>query len=497
MAYRIALLVMVLVAGAPPPLIAQLRSEVVVANLRNPVAVVADPTDRAVLIIIEQGGLVRVARDGVLLDEPFLDLRDEISTGGERGLLGFVFAPDHATSRRVFVNFTNREGHTVIARFVRRAERPTTADPASRFDLQWPDGRRYIEQPFSNHNGGHLAFGPDGYLYAGLGDGGSGGDPLNFAQRPDSLLGKMLRLDVTVPDDDARGYRIPQDNPFLDGEPVSAPSEIWAFGLRNPWRYTFDDWTRGGTSALVIGDVGQNAREEINFEPSGRGGRNYGWRLREGGREHDSRTPAAFLPLQEPVHDYDRTVGASITGGVIYRGLALDPTFNGRYFYADFVSGRLFSIGLHLNDAGEAAADEEREHTDALGGRDALGMISSFGQDQDGEMLVVNYAAGRILRIAPDHEVVPMAPELSADVDGRHVSLMWTRPHGAATVAYRVERVRNGLAIDHQVVERAAAALDWQPGDCLRVRAQGAAGWYGPASAAVCAPAQSPAGFRK
>ena len=267
MARRIDLFTLVLIAGLASSVTAQIRGDVVVSGLRTPVAAVADPTDRSVFFVVEQGGLIRVVRDGALLVEPFLDLRNDISTGGERGLLGLALSPDYAQSRRAYVNFTNRNGDTVVARFVRDANNRLIATRASRFDLQWPDGRRIIEQPFANHNGGHLAFGPEGYLYIGLGDGGSSGDPMNFAQNPDVLLGKMLRIDVNVPDDDARGYRVPADNPFVDGSPIRALGEIWAFGLRNPWRYSFDDWTRGGTAALVIGDVGQNAREEINFEP--------------------------------------------------------------------------------------------------------------------------------------------------------------------------------------------------------------------------------------
>jgi glucose/arabinose dehydrogenase len=374
----------------------QLRSEVIATGLRNPVGVVADPTDANVLFVIEQNGLIRVVRDGRVLAEPFLDLRNEISAGGERGLLGLAFSPE-PESRRFFVNFTNRNGDTVVARFRRSAGDPLAADMRSRRDLLWPDGRRYIAQPFSNHNGGHLAFGPDGYLYIGMGDGGSGGDPFNNAQNPQTLLGKMLRLDVAVDDEDPRGYRVPEDNPFVDGEPVRALHEIWAFGLRNPWKYTFDPVT----GAMVIADVGQNAREEINFEPRGAGGRNYGWRLREGRRPNDGRTPPAYAPLTEPIHDYDRSLGASITGGFIYRGAALDPMYNGRYFYADFVEGRVFSIGLHLDEAGEATADDEREHTSALGGGQALGLISAFGVDANAELLIVNWSAGTILRIVP------------------------------------------------------------------------------------------------
>ncbi len=380
---------------------AQLRSESIVAGLRFPVGVVVDPVDHSRLFVIEQAGLIRVVIDGRIVERPFLDLRGEIASGGERGLLGLAFSPD-AESRRFFVNFTNRNGDTVVARFRRQADDLLVTDVETRFDLRWPDGRRYIEQPFSNHNGGHLVFGPDGYLYIGMGDGGSGGDPFNNAQNPESLLGKMLRIDVNVDDADSRGYRIPEDNPFVAGNPIFALPEIWAFGLRNPWQFSFDDMTRGGVGALVIADVGQDVREEIDFEPRGAGGRNYGWRLREGTRPYDGRRPPAFEPLSEPIYDYGRDVGASITGGFIYRGTKLDPSYRGRYFFADFVDGRVFSLGLRLDEAGEAAATDVFEHTNSLGGRAALGAISAFGVDGDGELLIVSYSAGRVLRIRPE-----------------------------------------------------------------------------------------------
>jgi glucose/arabinose dehydrogenase len=388
-----------LLLGAPVDAAAQMRAQVVATGFVNPVAFVVDPVDHSTFYVVEQRGTIRVVRDQVVVAAPFLDLRGQISTGGERGLLGLAFPPDAAASRRFFVNFTNPNGDTVVARFTRRAD--GGVDVSSRFDLMWPDGRRFVAQPFANHNGGHLAFGPDGYLYIGLGDGGSGGDPLNQAQDPDSLLGKMLRIDVSVADGDARGYRVPDDNPFVDRQPIAALSEIWSFGLRNPWRYSFDDWTRGGTGALVIADVGQSAHEEVNWEPAGAGGRNYGWRLREGRSAYDARTPAAFQPLTEPIHDYPRSDGMSITGGYVYRGAALDPMFNGRYFFADYVDGRVYTIGINLDARQEARAVDLLEITELLGGSDVIGMISSFGVDAEAELYLVSYSRGRILKIVP------------------------------------------------------------------------------------------------
>lgn len=378
---------------------AQLRTQVIATGLTNPVAFVVDPVDPSTFFVVEQRGTIRTVRNGTVSSTFFLDIRTQISAGGERGLLGLAFAPDAATSRRFYVNFTNPDGHTVIARYTRTTQ--GAVDTNSRFDLVWPDGRRFIEQPFSNHNGGHLAFGPDGYLYVGMGDGGSGGDPMNFAQNPNSLLGKMLRIDVSVPDADTRGYRVPDDNPFVDRQPIAALTEIWAFGLRNPWRYNFDDWTRGGTGALVIADVGQTAREEVNWEPAGAGGRNYGWRLREGRGAYDNRTAAAYQPLTEPIHDYPRSDGMSITGGFVYRGSALDPMFNGRYFFADYVAGRVYTIGVSLDARQEATAVDLLELTTILGGTAELGLISSFGVDAAGELYLVSYSRGRILKILP------------------------------------------------------------------------------------------------
>lgn len=385
----------------PAAAMAQLRTQVVATGLSNPVAFVVDPGDPSTFYVVEQRGTIRTVRNNAVSAAFALDLRTQISAGGERGLLGLAFPPDAAESRRAFVNFTNPDGHTVVARYTRDAQGRFEA--ASRFDLLWPDGRRFIEQPFSNHNGGHLAFGPDGYLYIGLGDGGSGGDPLNHAQDPNQLLGKMLRLDVRVPGSDLRGYRVPDDNPFVDRRPIAALGEIWAFGLRNPWRYSFDDWTRGGTGALVIADVGQNAREEVNWEPRGAGGRNYGWRIREGRAAYDARTPAAFQPLTEPIHDYPRSDGMSIIGGFVYRGAALPQMFNGRYFFADYVEGRLYTIGVSLNESQEATMADLLELTTTLGGSAELGLISSFGVDADGEIYLVSYSRGRILKIIPQN----------------------------------------------------------------------------------------------
>ncbi len=380
-----------------------LRLELVASGFTSAVALVEDPVVPGAFLVVTQDGVVHVTFGGVTRETPFLDLRDTISRGGERGLLGLAFPPDAAESGRVFVNFTNRAGHTVIARFERSPDDPLVADPDSRFDLQWPDGQRFIEQPYANHNGGHLAFGPDGCLYIGMGDGGSGNDPQNRAQSPDTLLGKMLRLDVNRPADDTRGYVVPPDNPFAGWEGVRG--EIWAFGYRNPWRYSFDDFGPAATNALVVGDVGQGAREEIDYEPSGAAGRNYGWPHREGSIATPGVPPGPidFGPLVEPLVDYGRGRGQAVTGGFVYRGSALPSRYQGRYFFGDYGSGRVWSLGLAVDaDTGEAMVVDETEHTDELGGPSRG--LASFARDLAGEIYLVTQG-GEIHRVVSDEPV--------------------------------------------------------------------------------------------
>src|SRR5207237_6299156 len=268
-------------ATVPPQI---LRLVAYASGFTQPVGIVQDPTDSSVQFVIEQGGRIRTVVDGVVQATDFLTLSSSIVSGGEQGLLGLAFPPDAATSRRFYVNFTTNgpSGATVIARF-RRSANPRIADAASRFDLQWSTDPqfgdlRYIPQPFAKHNGGCLQFGPDRDLYIGMGDGGSGNDPDNNAQKASSLLGKMLRIDVSG--NDPKGFIVPPDNPFKNT--AGFRPEIWDVGVRNPWRFSFDDDALGGSGALIIGDVGQNRFEEIDYEPRNRGGRNYGWRIKEG-----------------------------------------------------------------------------------------------------------------------------------------------------------------------------------------------------------------------
>lgn len=383
----------------------QLKVETYVTGLSLPVHMVQDPTMPNVQYVLQQRGRIRIIQNGNLLGTDFLDLTGIVSTSGsERGLLGMAFDPNYATNRRFYVNFTNTSGHTVIARFKRSESDPLRADPNSRFDFLFGNNR-FIIQDFSNHNGGTLMFGPDGYLYIGMGDGGSGGDPNNRAQNPNSWLGKMLRIDVNVPDTDNVGFRVPSDNPFLDGDPIQALGEIWAFGLRNPWKFSFDNPQMAGTGALVIADVGQNSWEEINYEPANRGGRNYGWSIREGLHPFNTQRQPAYTPLTDPIWEYGRGIGASITGGYVYRGTMLGCEFFGRYFYGDFVSRRLFSIGLAIDpNTGEATVTNEIEHTNDVGGTGFVGNLSSFGVDANGELYLVDYN-GTIRRLLPENAI--------------------------------------------------------------------------------------------
>jgi glucose/arabinose dehydrogenase len=397
-ARRAAVLAFVVLAAYVIATIAQgtIRTRVYASGLVNPLAFVQDPLDRTVQFVVEQAGRIRVVRSGTVLAVDLLDLRTAVLAGGERGLLGLACAADG----RLYVNFTNRSGDTVVARFLRSSADPLVANPGSRFDLRWggANGTAVIAQPFANHNGGNLVFGPDGFLYIGLGDGGSGDDPDHRAQNPSQLLGKMLRIDVNVPESHATGYQIPSDNPFVSS-PLGARPEIWAFGLRNPWRYSFDDPSRGGTGALLIGDVGQNQFEEVDYEPRGRGGRNYGWRNREGVHENVTTRPPAYLPLVDPIFEYGRSLGQSITGGIVYRGRSLGAAYAGRYFFADYVQGRVWSIGLSVDSQGEARASGLLEHTAEFGGSSQLGNVSSFGVDADGELYIVSISRGTVLAV--------------------------------------------------------------------------------------------------
>jgi glucose/arabinose dehydrogenase len=377
------------------PVVAQVRGQNYVSGLTQPLGFVQDPSAAGVQFAVEQGGVIRVIQNGSLLPTPFLDLSGAIATGGERGLLGLAFPPDPGDSR-FFVAFVNTEGHLVVARF-RRTGDPHVGNPATRFDLQWSAGQRFISHPNELHYGGNLVF-AGGNLFIGTGDGGDPRDASNQAQNPLSLLGKLLRVNVNVDDSDEEGLDIPPDNPFAGGG--GAP-EVWSIGWRNPWRFSVDDPARGGTGALIIADVGEDRFEEINYEPAGQSRRNYGWRNREGAHDHETSLPPAYEPLIDPIFEYDHSLGRSITGGYVYRGTNI-PSLRGRYVFGDFVRGRVLSLALSVDPrSGEATASDLRDHTDAISAGAAIGHISSFGVDADGELYVVNRGLGTIVALRP------------------------------------------------------------------------------------------------
>jgi glucose/arabinose dehydrogenase len=361
---------------APPvPGTPQLTSVRVAGGLSAPVDVQSVPGDRSRLFVVEQAGRIRIVRSGAVLPAPFLDIVDRVGSGGERGLLGLAFHPAYAQNGRFFVNYTDRSGHTHIAEF-RASPGTDAAEPASERLIL------FVTQPFPNHNGGGLAFGNDGMLYIALGDGGSGGDPLGNGQSLLTHLGKILRIDV----DRGAPFAVPPDNPLV-GNAAAIPA-IWAYGLRNPWRFGFDR----ATGDLYIGDVGQNALEEVDVGlASRRGGENYGWSIMEGSRcfRPSSVCPTAGLTL--PVVEYGRGDGCSITGGVVYRGCRM-PGYHGTYFYGDYCTGMIRSFRL-VN--GQAL--DQRDWTAALGR--GIGNISSFGVDADGEVHIVDYD-GEVYRVA-------------------------------------------------------------------------------------------------
>ena len=279
------------------------------------------------IFIVEQSGRIRVSSDGTLRQVPLLDIGTRISCCGERGLLSVAFPPGFGSKRHFYVDYTHTSGNTVVSRFRMGAD-PDVADPSSEQILLT------IQQPYANHNGGQLAFGPDGYLYVGMGDGGSGGDPQNNAQNPASLLGKILRIDV---ESGAFPYAVPASNPFVTA--AGYRPEIWALGLRNPWRSSFDR----RTGDLYIADVGQNLYEEIDFQPAGgTGGENYGWRIQEGAHCYNP-NPCDRTGLIQPVFEYDHSQGCSVAGGFVYRG-AIYPRMQGVSFFSDYCSGRVWGL---------------------------------------------------------------------------------------------------------------------------------------------------------
>ena len=340
-----------------------------------PLYVAEVPGSPGSLVVIEQQGVLRLVEDGSVRASPFLDLTDRVgSASSEQGLLGLAFHPGFSGNGVAIVGYTDLAGDSVVSRLRMLAD-GSGLDPASEEVLL------QVDQPFANHNGGHLLYGPDGYLYLGFGDGGLAGDPNLNGQNKGSLLGDLLRIDVG----ESGPYAIPPDNPYADGGPGGERPEVWASGLRNPWRFHFDR----ATGDLWIADVGQNLYEEVNVQPAGVGGLNYGWNLYEGSHHFPSLAPAAVPApgFTFPVAEYDHNEGrCSVTGGPVYRGAAL-PGLVGSTLYADYCSGTVW----RLDGAGaEPAVLLETGFP-----------VSSFGEDAAGEVYVLDYAGGRLFRLAP------------------------------------------------------------------------------------------------
>jgi glucose/arabinose dehydrogenase len=337
-----------------------------------PLAVVDAGDGSGRLFVAEQDGRIRVVRDGRLVDEPILDISGRITAGGERGLLGLVFHPDFPDDPRLFVNYTDPNGDTVVSSF-------PVPDGGDRADEAAERILMTIDQPFANHNGGAVEFGPDGMLYVATGDGGSGGDPHGNGQRLDTHLGKILRIDVDATD--AGAYGIPADNPFVGRD--GAEPEIWHYGLRNPWRISFDS----ATGDLWMGDVGQGAWEEVDRAPAGAGGLNFGWNLMEGSHCFPSGDGCARPGLTLPVTEYGHDAGCTIIGGYVYRGSA-QPALAGGYLFGDYCSGVLFAISATAADGVAPVLVGESGRT-----------LSSFGEDEAGELYATDLAAGEVLRV--------------------------------------------------------------------------------------------------
>ena len=369
-------------------------------GLVRPIGVTYAPGDYDRVFVIEKQGTIRIMQNGSLLPMPFLDVTAETVGGttdwSEQGLLGLAFHPDYQNNGFLYINFTGAGGVTTVRRYTVSAN-PSLADPGSGFTVLT------IAQPQDNHNGGWMGFGPGGFLYIATGDGGGSGDNDaghttgvgNGQDITNNLLGKILRVDVDgdgFPADPGRNYSVPGDNPFVG---IDGDDEIWAFGLRNPWRNSFDRQT----GDLWLADVGQGDWEEINFQPvASTGGTNYGWRCREGKHDFDTNGDCSLVPFEEPIYEYSHVLGCSITGGYVYRGCAI-PDLQGAYFFADYCSNNIWSfrydgisISGFLTRTGELAP----------GGGLAIGSITSFGEDAFGEIYICDQSGGEVFKIVAD-----------------------------------------------------------------------------------------------
>ena len=360
----------ILAFGADPP---PVRLHQVASGFQNPLDIRFPPDGSGRMFVVEQIGRIRVVKNGAVLAQPFLDMRGRVSCCGERGLLGLAFSPRFAENGRFYLNYTDPSGDTVVSRIQVVAGNPDAADASSEQVVL------RVAQPFSNHNGGNLMFGPNGFLYIGLGDGGGGADPENNGQRNTTLLGKMLRIDV---ESGSATYSVPSTNPFVNSS--GTRPEIWAMGLRNPWKYTFDR----ETGDLWIADVGQSRAEEVNVQPAASsGGENYGWRRMEGLQCYPSGSSCDRSGLTMPVVEYPRSEGVSVTGGYVYRGSRY-RALRGFYLYSDFGSGNIWAL--------QRSGDAWDNRRVLASGRN----ISTFGEDPGGELYVADHSGGGIYLIS-------------------------------------------------------------------------------------------------
>lgn len=370
----------------------EIELELFASGFSSPVDIANAGDDR--LFIVEKRGVIKIINaQGITESTPFLDIQNVVNNNGsERGLLGLEFSPDYANNGLFYVNYTEAGGGTVVASYQVSDNDPDVADASSATEII------SVDQDFGNHNGGDIAFGPDGYLYIGMGDGGSGGDPNDRSQDPQQLLGKMLRIDVNNGDP----YSIPADNPFVNVS--STLDEIWTLGLRNPWRWSFDRLT----GDMWIADVGQGKVEEVSFEPAGSaGGFNYGWRCYEGDDEFNLANCVSASQLTEPVFTYRHNSegGLSITGGYVYRGSTY-PLLQGHYVFGDYASGRFWTT--------EKVDDEFV--TTVQGVLMGSGQLSTFGEDSSGELYAAAYNVGSIFKVTEKNLATSIDGALEANV---------------------------------------------------------------------------------
>ena len=368
-----------------------LSSVLVADGFKKPIFITSYPTDSNILYVVEQAGRIMVINNGQRLAQPFLDINKQVvdpsRPGDERGLLGFALHPNFTDNGKFYVNYMNNDGFTVLSEFSTQTREK--ADPSSErimFDLK---------QPYRNHNGGHLEFGPDGYLYVSIGDGGKAGDPLKAGQDLNTLFGKIIRIDV-----DQKPYGIPKSNPFYGQK--DKRGEIWAWGLRNVWRFSFDR----DNGDIYYGDVGQNKWEEVNYEPNTSiGGVNYGWSIMEANHCYDPKENCTQVGLTAPILEYpndanymivlggggqENTDGCSVTGGYVYRGTKI-KNLMGYYMFGDYCSGNIWTFKV-VNS--KITDFQNRTEEINLGNGEFTTYISSFGEDADGELYIVEYNGG-------------------------------------------------------------------------------------------------------